>query len=116
MRTTSLPFISALKEHPTPQYAHVVSTERVGAPIVNKFFSFSAPVGQTWTQAPQDTHSDSIKFLFPALTRASNARPVMVSAKVPCTSSQARTHRLQTMHSVESKLKYGLDSSLGISK
>jgi len=47
MRTTSLPFISALNEQPTPQYAHVVSTERVGAPIVNKFFSFSAPVGHT---------------------------------------------------------------------
>ena len=36
----------------------------------------------------------------------------MVSAKVPCTSSQARTQREQTMHFDGSKVKYGLDSSL----
>ena len=116
MRTTSLPFISALNEQPTPQYAQVVITERSGAPIVIKFFSFSAPVGQACTQAPQETHSDSMNDLLPELTRASNARPEMVSAKVPWTSSHARTQRLQTMHSVESKLKYGLLSSFGISK
>ena len=34
----------------------------------------------------------------PAETRLSKPRPEMVSAKVPCTSSQARTQRLQTMH------------------
>jgi hypothetical protein len=34
----------------------------------------------------------------PALTRLSKPRPSIVSAKVPCTSSQARTQRLQTMH------------------
>jgi hypothetical protein len=31
-------------------------------------------------------------------TRLSKPRPSMVSAKVPCTSSQARTQREQTMH------------------
>lgn len=33
-----------------------------------------------------------------AATRESKPRPSMVRAKVPCTSSQARTQRLQTMH------------------
>ena len=46
MRTSSSPRISALKEQPTPQYAHVVMTDRVGAPIVSKVFSVRAPVGQ----------------------------------------------------------------------
>src|SRR4029450_956634 len=32
MRTTWLPLTSALKEQPTPQYAHVVSTTRSGLP------------------------------------------------------------------------------------
>ena len=34
----------------------------------------------------------------PGETRLSKPRPEMVSAKVPCTSSQARTQREQTMH------------------
>ena len=45
MRTNSSPRISALNVQPTPQYAHVVITEEVGAPIVNKVFSVNAPVG-----------------------------------------------------------------------
>ena len=49
-------------------------------------------------------------------TRASKPRFSIVSAKVPWTSSHARTHRLQTMHSVESNVKYGLDSSFAISR
>jgi hypothetical protein len=32
MRTSSSPRISALKEQPTPQYAHVVITDREGIP------------------------------------------------------------------------------------
>ena len=36
--------------------------------------------------------------LMPGDTRLSKPRPAMVSAKVPCTSSQARTQREQTMH------------------
>ena len=47
----------------------------------------------------------------PADTLESKPRPWMVSAKVPCTSSQARTQREQTMHLEGSKVKYGLDSS-----
>ncbi len=50
-------------------------------------------------QAPQDTHSDWRKG--PAMlaeTNDSKPRPAMVNAKVPCTSSQARTQREQTMH------------------
>ena len=39
--------------------------------------------------------------------------PRMVSAKVPCTSSQARTQREQTMHLEGSKVKYGFELSLG---
>ncbi len=34
----------------------------------------------------------------PADTRLSKPRPRIVSANVPCTSSQARTQREQTMH------------------
>jgi hypothetical protein len=34
----------------------------------------------------------------PGETRESKPRPSIVSAKVPCTSSQARTQREQTMH------------------
>ena len=40
-------------------------------------------------------------------------RPSIVSAKVPCTSSHARTHREHTMHLVGSKVKYGLEASFG---
>jgi hypothetical protein len=60
----------------------------------------SVAVGQACTQAPQDTHSEVRKRvgLAPAETRLSKPRPSMVSAKVPCTSSQARTQREQTMH------------------
>ena len=36
--------------------------------------------------------------LMPGETRLSKPRPEIVSAKVPCTSSQARTQREQTMH------------------
>ena len=38
-------------------------------------------------------------------TLASKPRFSIVKANVPCTSSHARTQRLQTMHSVESKVK-----------
>ena len=41
----------------------------------------------------------------PGETRLSKPRPSMVSAKVPCTSSQARTQREQTMHFDGSKVK-----------
>lgn len=62
-------------------------------------FSCSVAVGQACTQAPQLTHSDSMKgWSWPGDTRDSKPRPLMVSAKVPCVSSQARTQRLQTMH------------------
>ena len=40
----------------------------------------------------------------------------MVSAKVPCVSLHARTHREQAMHLLSSKEKYGLLSSVGASR
>jgi hypothetical protein len=52
----------------------------------------------------------------PAATLESKPRPSMVSASVPCTSSQARTQREQTMHFDSSKVKYGLEVSLGASR
>jgi hypothetical protein len=62
-------------------------------------FSVSVAVGQACTQAPQDTHSEPRKLSpMPGDTRLSKPRPEIVSAKVPCTSSQARTQREQTMH------------------
>src|SRR5438445_12946446 len=99
MRTTSLPFISALNEQPTPQYAQVVTLLCSAWPIMMTVFSVSVAVGQASTQAPQETHSDSMKaWSCPAETRASKPRPEIVSANVPCVSSHARTQRLQTMH------------------
>ncbi len=79
-----------------------------------RLFSDSVAVGQACTQAPQETHSELRKLSpsAPAETLESKPRPWMVSAKVPCTSSQARTQREQTMHFDASKVKYGLDSSL----
>ena len=69
-------------------------------------FSIRVAVGQAWTQAPQETHSESRKASScPAETCESKPRPSMVSAKVPCTSSQARTQREQTMHLAGSKVK-----------
>ena len=46
-------------------------TVRVGAPIVSKVFSVKAPVGHACTQAPQETHSLSIKEVPDEETRAS---------------------------------------------
>ena len=48
----------------------------------------------------------------PAATFEAKPRPSMVSAKVPCTSSHARTQREQTMHFDGSNWKYGLDASI----
>src|SRR5215469_6695422 len=76
-------------------------------------FSIKVAVGQACTHAPHETHSDSMNGPFcPGEITESKPRPSMVRAKVPCTSSHARTHRAHTMHLVGSKVKYGLDSSL----
>ena len=62
--------------------------------------SVIASVGQVSAHAPQDTHVDSRNPLSrPAAMFASKPRPVAVSANAPWTSSQARTHRPQEMHS-----------------
>ena len=69
-------------------------------------FSARVAVGQASTQAPQDTHSESMNgSSWPALTVESKPRPWMVRAKVPWVSSQARTQREQTMHLAGSKVK-----------
>ncbi len=75
-------------------------TDRVGVPSAATDFSCNVAVGQACTQAPQLTQSlvRKLSAAVPALTRLSKPRPSMVSAKVPCTSSQARTQREQTMH------------------
>ena len=112
MRTTCVPFISALNEQPTPQYAQVVTTECSACPSCTTDFSCSVAVGQAATHAPHDTHSDAMNdSLSPAATRDSKPRAAIVSANVPCVSSQARTQRLQTMHFDGSYVKYGFDSS-----
>ena len=81
-------------------------TARSAAPKPMIDFSISAPVGQDSMHAPQETHSDSRNgWSWLAATLDSKPRPWMVSAKVPCTSSQARTQREHTMHSVGSKAK-----------
>ena len=58
-------------------------TDDVGAPIVSRVFSVSAPVGQACTQAPHETHSLSIKDVPDDETRASKPRFSIVRAKVP---------------------------------
>ena len=117
IRTSSSPRSSALNEHPTPQYAQVVSTLRVGTPSSMTVFSCSVAVGQACTQAPHDTQSESMNpTSAPAATLEAKPRPSMVRAKVPCTSSHARTQREHTMHLEASKVKYGLEVSLGASR
>ena len=61
------------------------------------------------------TRTRSSMKVSPALaeTFESKPRPAMVSANVPCISSQARTQREQAMHLLASKSKYGLESSVG---
>src|SRR4051812_23965276 len=106
MRTTSSPRISARKEQPTPQYAHVVVTLRSAWPISINDFSDSVAVGHAWTQAPHETHSESRKDSdWLAATFESKPRPSIVSANVPCCSSHARTQREQTMHLLGSNVK-----------
>src|SRR5580658_3985544 len=101
-----------MSEQPTPQYAQVVSIARVAGPAAISDFSLKAPVGQASTQAPHDTHSDCRKASsWLAAIFDAKPRPCTVSARVPCCSSQARTQREHTMHSVGSKVKYGLLSS-----
>jgi len=76
-----------------------VTTECSAWPISMTDFSVSVAVGQACTQAPHETHSESRNgSIMPGDTRLSKPRPSIVSAKVPCTSSQARTQREHTMH------------------
>ena len=77
-------------------------TERDGIPSSTTDFSVSASVGQACTHAPHDTHSELRKSVPPGVIRESNPRPSTVSAKVPCTSPQARTQREQTMQALGS--------------
>ena len=69
-------------------------------------FSVSVAVGQALTQAPQETHSESRNDSSAlAAIFDSKPRPDTVNANVPCTSSQARTQREQTMHFEASNVK-----------
>ena len=84
----------------------MVTSECSGVPISITLFSFSVAVGQACTQAPHETHSESRNgCCCDGETTESKPRPAMVSANVPCTSSQARTQREQTMHLEGSKVK-----------
>jgi len=83
----------------------VVTTECSGVPSAITDFSFSVAVGHACTQAPQDTHSDPMKSVPPALILDAKPRPSIVSAKVPWMSSHARTQREQAMHLLASKVK-----------
>ena len=95
----------------------MVTTECSGCPRSMTVFSINVAVGQACTQAPHDTHS-LVKngSSMPAAIFDMKPRPCTVSAKVPCTSSQARTQREHTMHFDGSNEKYGLDASVEASK
>src|SRR5262245_8772979 len=109
MRITDSPFSSAVSVQPTPQYAQVVLAVRSGAPIWTIAFSVSAPVGDSPTHAPQDTHSDAMNgSSWLAAIFECRPRPCTVRANVPWVSSQARTQREHTMHRLGSNSKYGL--------
>jgi hypothetical protein len=83
-----------------------VTTLRRGWPSSITDFSIRVAVGQACTQAPQETHSEPRKSSsWPGETCDSKPRPPIVSAKVPWTSSQARTQREQAMHLAGSKVK-----------
>ena len=87
----------------------MVITDRDGIPSWITDFSCRVAVGHACTQAPHDTHSESMNDSpAPADTFESKPRPSMVSANVPWISSQARTQREQAMHLDGSKSKYGL--------
>src|ERR1700689_5162014 len=110
MRATRSPFISARNEQPTPHYPQVVTALCSGWPSSTTDFSISVAVGHACTHAPHETHSDAENALFcPGEITDENPRPSIVSAKVPCTSSHARTHREHTMHFDGSKVKYGFE-------
>ena len=84
----------------------MVFTARSATPRAMIDFSVSAAVGQASTQAPQETHSESRNgWFWLAATLEPKPRPWMVSARVPCVSSQARTQREQTMHRSGLKVK-----------
>ena len=83
----------------------MVTTLCSGWPASMIDFSVSVAVGQAWTQAPQETHSDSMNSTSPGEIFDAKPRPLTVRAKVPWTSSQARTQREQTMHLEGSKVK-----------
>ena len=83
-------------------------TECSGVPRAMTDFSFSVAVGQAWTQAPHETHSEPMKSVPPAEIVEAKPRPSMVRAKVPWVSSQARTQREQAMHLLASKVKIGV--------
>src|SRR5262252_6833715 len=86
-------------------------------PFSIRLFSERVAVGQACTQAPHETHSESMNGLsWLADPLDSKPRAWIVSARVPCCSSQARTHREHTMHLLGSKVKYGLLVSFSASR
>ena len=92
-------------------------TECSGLPFAISDVSVSVAVGHACTHAPHETHSESRNASFwLGLTFDAKPRPSIVSANVPCTSSQARTQREQTMHLLGSNVKYGLLSSFFASR
>ena len=95
----------------------MVTTDRVGTPSSTTERSCSVDVGHACTQAPQDTHSESMNDSpAPGDTFESKPLPSMVSANVPWISPQARTQREHAMHLDGSKSKYGLLVSLTASR
>ena len=77
----------ASNAQPTPQYAQMVRTRLVGMPSRSTVFSVSAPVGHSFTQAPQETQvEEAIPSLpvIPALPHAGrleNPAPTIETAK-----------------------------------
>src|ERR1700739_4973057 len=79
IRTTCPPFISASNAQPTPQYAQGVITLCSGVPASTPVLSMSVAVGHACTQAPHETHSDSMKgSIWPGETTELNPRVAIV--------------------------------------
>ena len=98
---------------PTPQYGHVVRVPPVGAPRSRTVLSSSAPVGQDVTHAPQPTQELS-RSVVPESGWISISSPRFhtFQTNCPCSSSQMRTHRKQSMHRDMSTWMYGCESSI----
>ena len=95
----------------------MVLTVRVGMPSSMTVFSWSVAVGQACTQAPHETHSDSMKALVRSGADLRLEAAALDGQREGALHLVAGAHAAeQTMHLLGSKAKYGLVASFGASR